>query len=129
MVNRISNMLKKHGVKKGDRVAIYLPTSPVAIASMLACARIGAIHSVVFAGFSAEALAGRIEDGRKYKPYILLFIITAYCKTGFFCRVPYFCEILQYHLRQKKKSVTTNIHVHIILSFLSTYFRICQIKN
>lgn len=64
MVNRISNMLKKHGVKKGDRVAIYLPTSPVAIASMLACARIGAIHSVVFAGFSAEALAGRIEDAK-----------------------------------------------------------------
>lgn len=66
MVNRISNMLKKHGVKKGDRVAIYLPTSPVAIASMLACARIGAVHSVVFAGFSAEALAGRIEDGRYF---------------------------------------------------------------
>ncbi|XP_061183415.1 acetyl-coenzyme A synthetase 2-like, mitochondrial [Saccostrea echinata] len=62
MVNRIANMLKNHGVKKGDRVAIYLPTSPVAIAAMLACARIGAVHSVVFAGFSAEALAGRIQD-------------------------------------------------------------------
>ncbi|XP_022332508.2 acetyl-coenzyme A synthetase 2-like, mitochondrial isoform X1 [Crassostrea virginica] len=62
MVNRIANMLKNHGVRKGDRVAIYLPTSPVAIACMLACARIGAVHSVVFAGFSAEALAGRILD-------------------------------------------------------------------
>ena len=74
MVNRIANMLKNHGVRKGDRVAIYLPTSPVAIACMLACARIGAVHSVVFAGFSAEALAGRILDGRAFKssPYTLL---------------------------------------------------------
>ncbi|KAL5008679.1 hypothetical protein ScPMuIL_014260 [Solemya velum] len=62
MVNKISNVLKRRRVKRGDRVAIYLPKSPIAIASMLACARIGAIHNVVFAGFSAEALAGRIQD-------------------------------------------------------------------
>lgn len=59
----MSNVLESHGVRRGDRVAIYLPQSPVAVAAMLACARIGAIHNVVFAGFSAEALAGRIIDG------------------------------------------------------------------
>ncbi|KAG8548320.1 hypothetical protein GDO81_025760, partial [Engystomops pustulosus] len=59
---RIANTLKKYGVKKGDRVAIYMPVSPMAVASMLACARIGAVHTVVFAGFSAESLAGRIND-------------------------------------------------------------------
>ncbi|KAK3596053.1 hypothetical protein CHS0354_032581 [Potamilus streckersoni] len=64
MVNKMANMLRDHGVKKGDRVAIYLPKSPIAVASMLACAQIGAVHSVVFAGFSAEALAGRIMDAK-----------------------------------------------------------------
>ncbi|XP_005110881.1 acetyl-coenzyme A synthetase 2-like, mitochondrial [Aplysia californica] len=62
MVGRIGNLLRNSGVKAGDRVAIYLPKTPMAIATMLACARIGAIHSVVFAGFSADALAGRIQD-------------------------------------------------------------------
>ena len=57
-----ANVLKRHGVSKGDRVTIYLPMIPQAAFAMLACARIGAIHSVVFGGFSAEALAGRIED-------------------------------------------------------------------
>ena len=55
-------MLKANGVKKGDRVTIYLPMVPEAAVAMLACARIGAVHSIVFAGFSPEALAGRIED-------------------------------------------------------------------
>ncbi|XP_075902166.1 acetyl-coenzyme A synthetase 2-like, mitochondrial [Nelusetta ayraudi] len=62
MTCRLANTLKAHGVQKGDRVAVYLPTSPLAVAAMLACARIGAVHTVVFAGFSAEALAGRIQD-------------------------------------------------------------------
>ncbi|XP_071080511.1 acetyl-coenzyme A synthetase 2-like, mitochondrial [Haliotis cracherodii] len=62
MVNQMANMLRHSGVDRGDRVAIYLPKSPVAVTAMLACARIGAVHSVVFAGFSAEALAGRIQD-------------------------------------------------------------------
>lgn len=61
-VCRFANVLRKHGVKKGDRVTIYLPMIPEAAFAMLACARIGAIHSVVFGGFSPEALAGRIED-------------------------------------------------------------------
>ena len=61
-MNQISNMLKSYDIKKGDRVAIYMPCCPMAVASMLACARIGAIHSVVFAGFSAESLASRIND-------------------------------------------------------------------
>ncbi|ESO94183.1 hypothetical protein LOTGIDRAFT_215669 [Lottia gigantea] len=64
LVNKLSNSLKNHGVKRGDRVAIYLPCCPIAVAAMLACTRIGAIHSVVFAGFSSEALAGRILDAR-----------------------------------------------------------------
>jgi len=61
-VCRWANILKHYGVKKGDRVAIYMPMMPEAVAAMLACARIGAIHSVVFGGFSAEALKSRILD-------------------------------------------------------------------
>ncbi|MXP46050.1 acetate--CoA ligase [Altererythrobacter luteolus] len=62
LVCRFANVLKAHQVKKGDRVTIYLPMVPEAVIAMLACARIGAVHSVVFAGFSPDALAGRIED-------------------------------------------------------------------
>jgi acetyl-CoA synthetase len=61
-VNRFANALKKLGVRKGDRVSIYLPMIPELPIAMLACARIGAIHSVVFSGFSATALADRIND-------------------------------------------------------------------
>jgi len=61
-VCRLSNVLTALGVKKGDRVAIYLPMIPQAIVAMLSCARIGAVHNVVFAGFSAEALRDRIQD-------------------------------------------------------------------
>jgi len=57
-----ANVLRKQGVQKGDRVVIYLPMIPEAAYAMLACARIGAIHSVVFGGFSAESLRGRIDD-------------------------------------------------------------------
>lgn len=63
-VKRFANALKKYGVKKSDVVAIYLPLIPEAAIAMLACARIGAIHSVVFSAFSAEALKARIEDGK-----------------------------------------------------------------
>ena len=83
-VNRFANLLKNEfGVKKGDRVVIYMPMIPEAAYAMLACARIGAIHSIVFGGFSAEALKDRIEDAeakvvitadgayRKDKPYML----------------------------------------------------------
>jgi acetyl-CoA synthetase len=82
-VNRFANLLKSLGVKKGDRVIIYMPMIPEAAFAMLACARIGAIHSVVFGGFSAEALKDRILDAeakivitadgafRKGKPYML----------------------------------------------------------
>jgi len=61
-VCRMANVLRKLGVKKGDRVTIYMPMIPEAAISMLACARIGAVHSVVFGGFSPDALAGRIID-------------------------------------------------------------------
>src|SRR6187455_2429487 len=60
-VCRFANVLKAHGVKKGDTVTIYLPMIPEAAYAMLACARIGAVHSIVFGGFSPEALAGRIQ--------------------------------------------------------------------
>ena len=62
LVCRFSHVLAKHGVRKGDRVCIYLPMIPEAAVAMLACARIGAIHSVVFGGFSAESLRNRIVD-------------------------------------------------------------------
>ena len=63
-VSVFANVLKKMGVEKGDRVTIYLPMIPETAVAMLACARIGAIHSVVFAGFSPDSLAGRIDDCR-----------------------------------------------------------------
>ncbi len=61
-VCKFANVMKSLGVKKGDRVTIYLPMIPQLAVAMLACTRIGAIHSIVFAGFSPESLAGRIED-------------------------------------------------------------------
>lgn len=87
-VNKFANLLKKEfGVKKGDRVVIYMPMIREAAYAMLACARIGAIHSIVFGGFSAEALKDRIEDAdakvvitadgafRKDKPYMLKNVV------------------------------------------------------
>ena len=61
-VNKLANALRALGVAKGDRVTLYMPMIPEAAYAMLACARIGAVHSVVFGGFSPEALAGRVED-------------------------------------------------------------------
>jgi len=63
-VCQVANVLKQHGVQKGDRVCLYLPMSTYAVIAMLACARIGAVHSVVFAGFSPQALKGRIADAQ-----------------------------------------------------------------
>jgi len=77
-VCKFANVLKKLGVKKGDRVSIYLPMIPELAIAMLACARIGAIHSVVFGGFSAEALRDRIQDcGSK-----ILICIDGYYRGG-----------------------------------------------
>ncbi len=70
-VSKFANVLKANGVKKGDRVTVYLPMIPEAAYAMLACARIGAVHSVVFGGFSPDSLAGRISDAKS------TFIITA----------------------------------------------------
>jgi acetyl-CoA synthetase len=70
-VCRMANVLKAHGVAKGDRVTIYLPMIPEAAYAMLACARIGAVHSVIFGGFSPDSIAGRIQDCRSR------FVITA----------------------------------------------------
>ena len=63
-VSTFANVLKSLGIKKGDRVAIYLPLIPELAIAMLACARIGAVHSVVFGGFSAESLRDRINDSK-----------------------------------------------------------------
>ncbi|MFZ1680002.1 MAG: acetate--CoA ligase [Rhizobiaceae bacterium] len=70
-VNKLANVLKANGVKKGDRVTIYMPMIPEAAYAMLACARIGAVHSIVFGGFSPDSLAGRIHDAES------TFLITA----------------------------------------------------
>jgi len=70
-VCKFANALKAHGVKKGDTVCIYMPMVPEAAFAMLACARIGAPHSVVFAGFSEDSLCDRIVDGHTR------FVITA----------------------------------------------------
>ncbi len=70
-VCRMANVLKAHGVAKGDRVTIYLPMIPEAAYAMLACARIGAVHSVIFGGFSPDSIAGRIQDCQSR------FVITA----------------------------------------------------
>ncbi|WP_442879721.1 acetate--CoA ligase [Brevundimonas sp.] len=77
-VSRLSNVLKSSGVQKGDRVTIYMPMIPEAAYAMLACARIGAVHSVIFGGFSPDSIAGRIEDCRS------TFVITANegCRGG-----------------------------------------------
>ena len=79
----MANLLENYGVKRGDRVAIYLPKSPVAVAAMLACARIGAVHSVVFAGFSPEALAGRVIDGKEVS--FSLFLCSKYLIHQMIC--------------------------------------------
>ena len=63
-VNRVAAMIRSLGVKRGDRVIIYLPNMPEAVFAILACARLGAIHSVVFGGFAAASLAARIDDAR-----------------------------------------------------------------
>jgi len=94
-VNRFANLLKNEfGVKKGDRVVLYMPMIPEAAYAMLACARIGAIHSVVFGGFSAEALRDRINDAeakvvitadgayRKGKPYMLKPVVDTALEEG-----------------------------------------------
>ena len=65
-VCKFANVLKKHGMKKGDRVCIYLPMIPELAISMLACARIGLIHSIVFGGYSSNALKDRILDSKAY---------------------------------------------------------------
>jgi acetyl-CoA synthetase len=70
-VCRMANVMRNRGVTKGDRVTIYMPMIPEAAYAMLACARLGAIHSVVFGGFSPDSLAGRIEDAKS------AFIVTA----------------------------------------------------
>jgi len=70
-VCRMANVMKANGVKKGDRVTIYMPMIPEAAYAMLACARVGAVHSVVFGGFSPDSLAGRINDCKS------TFVITA----------------------------------------------------
>jgi len=94
-VNKMANLLRhEFNVKKGDRVVLYMPMIPEAAYAMLACARIGAVHSIVFGGFSAEALKDRIEDAqakivitadgayRKGQPYMLKQVVDAALEQG-----------------------------------------------
>ncbi|GIW75835.1 MAG: hypothetical protein KatS3mg104_0898 [Phycisphaerae bacterium] len=71
LVARAANGFKKLGIKKGDRVTIYMPMVPEAVVAMLACARIGAPHSVIFGGFSSQAIVDRINDAESH------YVITA----------------------------------------------------
>jgi len=97
-VNRLANLMKnKFKIKKGDRVVLYLPMIPEATFAMLACAKIGAIHSIVFGGFSADALRDRIQDAeaklvitadgayRRGKPYMLKPVVDEALKEGCEC--------------------------------------------
>ncbi|BDC17993.1 acetate--CoA ligase [Acidianus sp. HS-5] len=77
-VNRWANALRQLGVKKGDRVTIYMPLTPEGVFAKLACARLGAIHSVVFAGFGSQALADRIDDAKAK----VVITADAYYRTG-----------------------------------------------
>ena len=63
-VSKLAGVLVKHGVKKGDTVVIYMPMIPQAIYTMLACARIGAIHSLIFGGFASKELSSRIDHAK-----------------------------------------------------------------
>ena len=96
-VCKFANALKKHKIKKGDVVSIYLPMIPEAIIAMLACTRIGAIHSVVFSAFSADALKARIQDGKAK----LLITADGYYRRGE-------KEDLLSKARQAIKSTTVN---------------------
>ena len=82
LVSRFARVLKDRGVERGDRVAIYYPVSPLGVASMLACAKIGAVHSVVFAGFSAEALR---KTGLHFLTFFQTYIVSKLqgCKPQF----------------------------------------------
>jgi propionyl-CoA synthetase len=83
MVAKFAGVLKSFGVEKGDRVIIYMPMIPEAVVGMLACARLGAVHSVVFGGFAAKELASRIDDA---KPKVIL---SASCGIEFTKIIPY----------------------------------------
>ncbi|WP_200762141.1 acetate--CoA ligase [Nitrosophilus alvini] len=113
-VNRVANLLKhKFGIKKGDRIVIYMPMIPEAAIAMLACARIGAIHSVVFGGFSAEALKDRIEDAgakmvitadggyRRGKPYMLKPLVDKALANG--------CKTIESVLVVKRNNESINM--------------------
>jgi acetyl-CoA synthetase len=102
-VCKFSNVLKVKGVKKGDRVAIYLPMIPQLVISMLACARIGAIHNVVFGGFSADSLSDRINDSA------CSFVITADAGVRGSKKVPLKESVDRALDRIDKKSVNTVI--------------------
>ena len=96
-VCRFANVLKRNGAKKGDRICLYMPMTPELAVATLACARIGAIHSVVFAGFSAKSLEDRINDAtcniivtadgayRKGKPYMLKPVVDVALSEGCEC--------------------------------------------
>jgi len=113
-VNKTANLLREHyGIKKGDRIVIYMPMIPEAAYMMLACARIGAIHSVVFGGFSADSIRDRVEDAdarmvitadgayRRGKPYMLKPIVDTALSKG--------CKTIEKVLVVKRNKQEINI--------------------
>ena len=87
---RLANVLSDSGVAAGDVVALYMPVSPLAVATMLATSRLGAVHNVVFAGFSSEALAARIKDAGARVVVTADEAVGKTCDNAFLRRIIYF---------------------------------------
>ena len=96
-VCRLANVLSDAGVTSGDVVALYMPVSPLAVATMLAASRLGAIHNVVFAGFSAEALAARVRDAGAR------VIVTADEAVSFICSYISYFNLRHFQSTRSKK--------------------------
>ena len=136
-VNRLANLLKeKFGIKKGDRVVIYMPMIPEAAFAMLACAKIGAIHSVVFGGFSAEALRDRIIDAgaklvitadgayRRGNPYLLKPIVDKALEEK--------CECVENVLMVQRNFEEVNLvqgRDHIYNDIIKNYSEFCEAEE
>ncbi|MAG01829.1 acetate--CoA ligase [Candidatus Pacearchaeota archaeon] len=114
-VCKFSNVLRKHGIVKGDIVSIYLPLIPEALVAMLACTRIGAIHSVVFSAFSSDALKSRIQDGKAK----LLITADGYYRRG---------EKVDLLKKAKKAVYRTSVKKVIVVPRLRKSFRSLSFK-
>ncbi|MEZ4577316.1 MAG: AMP-binding protein [Desulfobacterales bacterium] len=101
----LSGVLAAQGVEKGDRVLVYMPMIPEAAFAMLACARIGAVHSVVFGGFAAKELATRIEDA---KPKVIVSRLAALKASGSSNTSPFWMKPLTFQHPNRKNASSTS---------------------